>query len=77
MQFRDGYDLQKQSEGWLRFTATRINRQLGQTGPFWQSEPFDHLIRSEQQFVYLLRYIRENPAKANLKPNEAIYYSVF
>ena len=77
VQFRRGYHLRRQTESWLRFTATRINRLLGQTGPFWQSEPFDHLIRSEAQFVYLLKYIRDNPANANLKPGESIHYSAF
>jgi hypothetical protein len=47
----------------------------GRTGPFWQSEPFYHLVRSAEQFEYLQRYIAENPSKANLKPGEFLYWT--
>ena len=36
--------------------------------PFWQVEQFDHLVRSQEQFDYLRRYIAANPARANLAP---------
>lgn len=32
--------------------------------PFWQEESFDHLVRSEQEFARILRYIESNPVKA-------------
>jgi hypothetical protein len=58
---------------WLRFTARRINKALGRSGHFWQTEPFDHLVRGAEQFEYLRRYIRDNPARAGLKPGEFLY----
>ncbi|MEX0819492.1 MAG: hypothetical protein WD070_07855, partial [Pirellulaceae bacterium] len=58
---------------WMRFTATRINRLFGDTGTFWQEEPFDHLVRSEQQLEFLRDYIEQNPLKANLKAGEYLY----
>jgi putative transposase len=74
-QFRPPTMMRKQLESWLHFSATQINRRLGQSGRFWQSEPFDHLVRSAEQFEYLQRYIRENPAKAKLRAGEFLYWS--
>ena len=74
VQFRNSVSMAKQTESWLRFSARQINEQLGRAGPFWQSEPFDHLIRSNEQFLYLLDYIRSNPIKAGLKNGEYLLY---
>ena len=74
VQFRDDVSLTKQTESWLRFSARQINEQLNQTGPFWQSELFDHLVRSDEQFVYLSDYVRNNPTKAGLKEGEYLLY---
>jgi putative transposase len=72
--FPDADSLEKQQASWLRFTATQINRRINQSGHFWQQEPFDHLVRSLEQYEYLQNYIRDNPAKAKLKPGEYLYY---
>ena len=40
---------------------------LGKHGVFWQREYYDHLIRSEEEFERVIRYVTENPAKAQLK----------
>jgi putative transposase len=63
----------KQFESWLHFTAVRINKELGEHGHFWQQEPFDHLVRSVEQYEYLRKYIVDNPKKAKLKESEYIY----
>ena len=42
---------------------------------FWQVEQFDHLVRSQEQFDYLRRYIAENPARANLAEGMYRHYS--
>ena len=70
-QFAKEYPLRKQSAGWLRYSARKINEILGRRGPFWQAEPFDHLIRSPSQFQYLRRYVADNPAKAKLRASES------
>jgi putative transposase len=72
--FPDADSLEKQQASWLRFTATQINRRTKQSGHFWQQEPFDHLVRSLEQYEYLQNYIRDNPAKAKLNPSEYLYY---
>ena len=51
-----------------------INRNTGQSGAFWQAEPFDHVIRSESQFLYLQQYIFDNPTKAKLPAGHFLYW---
>ena len=64
-----------QCESWLHWTAREINRKLGRRGEFWQSEPFDHLVRSDEQFHYLQRYIAENGIRANLPATDWLYWT--
>jgi len=66
VQFRAGATLSVVSQSWLRYTAREINAAVGESGAFWQPEPFDHIIRSAEQFEYLQGYIFDNPKKANL-----------
>jgi type I restriction enzyme R subunit len=66
-------EIQKQCYSWKKFTATQINRELSQSGRFWQEESFDHLVRSPEQFDYLRQYIAENPHAANLRDGEYLY----
>jgi len=51
---------------WKSFSAKEANRILGRTGAFWQREYYDHLIRGEEEFERAIRYVAENPVKANL-----------
>ncbi len=74
VQFRPGVKLLTISQSWLRYTARRINAETGHSGPFWQPEPFDHIIRSPDQFVYLQNYIADNPRKAKLCEGEFLYW---
>ena len=68
--FPDGTAMKKQFASWLRFTATEINRLTGNSGSFWQEEPFDHLVRSAEQYDALRRYIADNPLKSGLLVGE-------
>jgi REP-associated tyrosine transposase len=55
------------------FTAYQANRILGRSGnPFWQHEGYDHLVRSDEEFGRIRRYIENNPASAGLvsKPED-------
>lgn len=65
--------METQFDSWLHDTATKINRVLNLAGHFWQQEPFDHLVRSSNQYDSLRTYIAENPSKARLKPGEFHY----
>jgi REP element-mobilizing transposase RayT len=48
------------------FTAHEANVTLGRTGPFWQDESYDHLVRNGEEFDRIQRYIEMNPVKAGL-----------
>ncbi len=64
-----------QCDSWLHYSARQINLALKRKGKFWQQEPFDHLVRSPEQYEYLRKYIRENGAKAGLQQSEYLYRS--
>ena len=51
---------------WKGGSAFDINRALSRKGGLWQREPFDHIVRSEEQLRHFRNYIAENPAKAGL-----------
>ncbi len=71
--FPDPDALKTQCDSWTHYTGWQINQALGQSGKFWQQEPFDHLVRSPKQYEYLRHYIADNPKKANLHPGEYHY----
>jgi len=71
--FADEDQMRKQCESWTHYTAFQIHHILKEKGPFWQPEPFDHLVRSLDQYEYLRRYIADNPKKANLNSDEYHY----
>ena len=59
-------DLGETVASWKRFTATKINRLVHDTGSVWQKDYFDRLIRDWDHFINVARYIRRNPIKAKL-----------
>jgi len=42
-------------------TVHRINRMLGKSGPLWEEESFDHVLRSDEWLREKCEYIRQNP----------------
>ena len=65
-----GHTLSDILHSWKSFTAKKINETLDRTGTVWLDESFDCLVRHESQLGKVAAYIRENPAKAGLKPAE-------
>lgn len=57
-------------QSWKGGSSFEINRLLRRTGPLWQKETYDHIVRSEQQWRHYRRYIAGNPIKAKLRPGE-------
>ena len=53
-------------------TAHRINKLLHTSGPVWEEESFDHVLRSDESLQEKREYIRQNPVKAGLvaKPED-------
>lgn len=57
-------------------TARECNKLLNRTGPFWQHESYDHVIRDTKALKRIINYILNNPVKAGLvKPGEAWKHS--
>jgi REP element-mobilizing transposase RayT len=47
-------------------TAHRINKLLHSSGPVWEEESFDHVLRSHEGLKNKCEYIRQNPVEAGL-----------
>lgn len=48
------------------YTANRANRLLCRSGPFWETESYDHFIRNESEYRRVIAYVLNNPVKAGL-----------
>lgn len=62
--------LEKVVASWKRHSAREINLALGTSGQVWQHEYFDRMIRDAGHFQRVADYIRGNPEKAGLDPNQ-------
>jgi putative transposase len=49
-----------------RYTARMANKTLMRSGPFWQDESFDHIVRDEADLERIVQYVVYNPVKAGL-----------
>ena len=47
-------------------SARSVNKLLDTTGPVWQEESFDHLLRSDESLQQKIEYIRQNPVRKGL-----------
>jgi len=47
-------------------TAHRINKLLRISGPVWEEESLDHVLRSDESLREKCEYIRQNPVEAGL-----------
>lgn len=47
-------------------SARAVNQVLGRSGPVWQEESFDHVLRSDDSFEDKKEYIRLNPVRRGL-----------
>ena len=54
-------------------SARHINKLLGTSGPVWQEESFDHVLRSQECLKEKLEYIRQNPVRRGLVNNPEDY----
>ena len=58
--------LSKIIHSWKSFTANSINRRLGLSGALWQADAYNHIIRTQEEYEYQVRYVWHNPDKANI-----------
>ena len=55
---------------WKGFTSRMINKRTNKSGPLWQANYWDRLIRSERHYFRVSDYIRNNPGKAKLREGQ-------
>ncbi|MGA0333691.1 MAG: transposase [Kiritimatiellia bacterium] len=65
-----GQELSKLMQGIKGASSRNCNLILGRSGTFWMAESYDHIVRSEREYAHFIRYIRENPGRANLRDGE-------
>ncbi len=51
---------------WKSYTSNEINKCLHRSGPLWERESFDHMVRSLEAFDRFRSYIELNPVVAGL-----------
>jgi REP element-mobilizing transposase RayT len=68
------YQLKDLVHSWKRHSAREINRREGRSGPLWQKDYFDRLIRDGNHFGNCVRYIRQNPKSAHLRVGEYLLF---
>ncbi|MCJ8329540.1 MAG: transposase [Lentisphaeria bacterium] len=56
-----------------KWTARKIQKEIGQSGDFWQTEWFDHWSRSASEDEKIKLYIKQNPYKAKLLKTDEVW----
>lgn len=49
-----------------KYTAGKCNKALNRSGPFWQHESYDHVVRDQNELRRIIKYVLNNPVKAGL-----------
>jgi len=57
----------------LYFITFCLNKLLRTSGPVWQEESFDHVLRSQESLEGKVEYIRQNPVRRGLAQNPKDY----
>jgi REP element-mobilizing transposase RayT len=63
---REVYSLGEIMDAIKGASAHKINQQLGRTGKVWQTESFDHVLRSSENLDEKVQYILDNPVRKRL-----------
>ena len=69
-----GFPLEQIVHSWKRYSARQVNEALGRSGGLWHKRYWDTLVRSEEHFWKIRRYIARNPIKADLRETEYLLY---
>lgn len=65
------HPLERIEQGWKAYSSREINAARGASGPLWQHESFDRIVRDEEHLHRCIQYIGDNPRRAGLAPHEA------
>ncbi len=60
------YSLIEILQGIKSASAHSLNRALGRSGPVWQEQSFDHVLRSVESYDEKVEYMRQNPVRRGL-----------
>ena len=57
------------------YSAHEINKRIGRSGPIWQDESFDHVLRSSESLDVKIAYVLANPVRRGLvnTPDEYLW----
>jgi putative transposase len=55
---------------WKGFSSRRLNEHFERSGPVWQKDYFDRIIRDQEHLTRVKDYIRRNSVKAKLREGE-------
>ena len=66
----NGHELTSILHSIKSWTANKINSMLDRSGEVWMKETYDRLTRDSEELIKTQRYIRANPAKANLSSGQ-------
>ena len=69
-----GFPMEKSVQSWKRYSVRSINEARNESGSLWHKRYWDTLVRSEEHFWKIRRYILRNPTKAKLPDGEYLLY---
>ncbi|MFK7850487.1 MAG: transposase [Akkermansiaceae bacterium] len=67
--------MEKNVQSWKRYSARLINEARNTSGSLWHKRYWDTLVRSEEHFWKIRRYILKNSVKAKLRDGEYLLYA--
>jgi REP element-mobilizing transposase RayT len=70
-EFSRGHEVAKVLHSWKSFIAHETNRLLARSGPLFQREYHDRMVRNEDHLRAAIEYIEYNPVKAGLAESPA------
>jgi REP element-mobilizing transposase RayT len=68
-----GHTLRDVVRTFKSYTARRLNRDWGRSGPVWQPQYYDHALRDRRDFLTRLTYMHGNPVRKGLAPTAESY----
>lgn len=66
----DCHSLESIVGSWKSFSSRTINKLLKRTGPLWQDESYDRIVRDEEHLWRTIQYIGRNPRQARVREGE-------
>ncbi len=70
-----GYSLSEILKGIKGASAQKVNKFLEtKANKIWMEESYDHIVRNEKEYFYFIRYIVNNPIRANLPSDKYWLY---